>query len=245
MLNRLIAIADQTKSISSSGDIYVENGLSYTVDSQQYFQAITYFTNDKKSNDLGVVNKTFRLPLEEFYEFVKNYKKEVSEVIFEEDNSLKIKTNIPDVELIIPWRARDADILNEKKSKINQIVNLIDKLDLIFDGEMDSEDIKKWLDEKSTKLFVDLTNNKISVSKDDLKVNSEYLRIDILTKCLGKLTKSSKCCKLRVFRDKENEGIFYLKFIIANMKIETSYFAKIIGNVTQTEGGEKRGHHPS
>jgi len=232
MVNRLTEFIAQTKGISTSRVIYFHKGKSYTYDTEQLVQAVTDFTQDKKGGNY-FKDKTFKIQVDEFNDFIKEYKKSVTGIEFGEDNSIKIKTNIPNINLTFAWDKNDS-IKLEKIKKFFDIDNLkIYSENKIFDYTFTDEELKKYVDEKPVRMFADLDNNCIAFNDENLET---FLMISIFPKYLGKLLSSTKLFNLKIYST-DKESIFLIHYMIRNMNILSEYFGLCTDLVPIKEGG--------
>jgi len=229
MVNRLTEFVAQTKSISTNRLIYFDQGKSYTYDNEQLVQAFTDFTEDKKGGEY-FKDKTFKIHVDEFNDFIKEYKKQITGIEFN-DNSIEIKTNIPNKNLKFAWEKTDI-IKLEKIKKFFKNLNT-DEENKVFDYTFTKEELTEYLDKKPNRLFADFDNNCISFNDDDLE---SFLMISIFPKYLGKLLSSTKEFNLKIY-ETTNESIFLIHYTIRNMNIVSEYFGLCTDLIPIEEGG--------
>jgi hypothetical protein len=229
MINRLTEFLAQTKAISTSGVIYFDDGTSYTYDGEQLVQAVTDFKEDKKGGKF-FIGKTFKVQLDEFSEFVKTYKKSIISTDVLEDNTLEVRTSIPNVKLETKWTNNDT-------VKLKKIKSFFDSLDTseeknIFNYSFTKDEITKFTSDKFNRIFADLNNNSISFSSDNL---TDFLMISIFPKYLGKILASTKELNLKIYST-EKDYIYLIHFSVKNMNIVTDYYG-LCSDLIPMEGG--------
>lgn len=230
MVNRLTEFIAQTKGISTNRIIYFDRGKSYTYDSEQLVQAFTDFTQDKKGGEY-FRDKTFKIQVDEFNDFVKEYKKSITGIEFGEDNSIKIKTSIPNTRLTFTWDRNDS-------TKLEKIKDFFKNLDItcekkILDYTFTDDELKEYLDEKPVRIFADLENNCISFNDENLE---RPLMISIFPKYLGKLLSSTKRFNIKIYNT-DKDSIFLVHYMIRNMNILSQYFGLCTDLIPLKEGG--------
>jgi len=231
MVNRLTEFIAQTKGISTSRVIYFDKGRSYTYDTEQLVQAITDFTQDKKGGDY-FKDKTFKIQVDEFNDFIKEYKKSIIGIEFEEDNSIRIKTSIPNTSLTFTWEKTDSIKLEKIKKFFNDIYANVQK-GKIFDYTFTDEELKKYVDEKPVRMFADIENCCITFNDENIE---KSLMISIFPKYLGKLLSSTKRFTLKIYNT-DKESIFLVHYLIKNMNILSEYFGLCTDLIPIEEGG--------
>jgi len=230
MVNRLTEFIAQTKGISTNRWIYFDNGKSYTYDTEQLVQAVTDFTQDKKGGEY-FRDKTFKIQVDEFNDFIKEYKKSIIGIEFGDDYSIKIKTSIPNVNLTFTWDKTDG-------IKLKKIKDFFDNLNIqasnkIFDFTFSDDELKEYLDKKPNRIFADLDNNRILFDDEGLE---SFLMISIFPKYLGKLLSSTKRFNVKIYNT-DKESIFLVHFMIRNMNILSEYFGLCTDLIPVGEGG--------
>jgi len=228
MINRLTEFIAQTKGMSTSRWIYFDQGKSYTYDNEQLVQAFTDFTNDKKGGEF-FKEKTFKIQVDDFNDFMKDYKKSITDIDFKEDHSIEIKTNIPNTNLEFKWLKTDTT----KLEKIKKFFNSLDTSDKIFDYSFTKDEIATYIGEKASRMFADMKNNCIAFNEENLE---SYLMISIFPKYLGKLLSSTKEFNLKIYNT-ENDSIFLIHYTIKNMNIVSEYFGLCTDLIPVQEGG--------
>ena len=230
MVNRLTEFIAQTKGISTNRYIYFDQGISYTYDEEQLVQAFTDFKEDKKGGEY-FSDKTFKIQVDEFNDFLKDYKKSVTGIKFDEDNSIEITTSIPNTSLKFKWEKTDT-------AKLKRIKNFFEDLNTevknrIFDYNFTKDELTKFIGEKSNRMFADLANNCISFTDENL---TNFLMISIFPKYLGKLLASTKEFNLKIYNT-DKESIFLIHYTIRNMNITSNYFGLCSDLIPLEEGG--------
>jgi len=231
MVNRLTEFIAQTKGISTNRVIYFNEGKSYTYDTEQLVQAITDFTEDKKGGDY-FKDKTFKIQVDQFNDFVKEYKKSIIGIEFGEDNSIKIKTSIPNTSLTFTWEKTDSIKLEKIKKFFDSLYADVQK-GKIFDYTFTDEELKKYVDEKPLRIFADIDRHCISFNDNN---SDNSLMISIFPKYLGKLLSSTKRLTLKIYNT-DKESIFLVHYLIRNMNILSEYFGLCTDLIPIEEGG--------
>jgi len=230
MVNRLTEFIAQTKGISTNRWIYFDNGKSYTYDTEQLVQAVTDFTQDKKGGEY-FRDKTFKIQVDEFNDFIKEYKKSIIGIEFGEDYSIKIKTSIPNVNLTFTWEKTDSIKLKKIKEFFNNLD--IQASNKIFDYTFTDDKLKEYLDRKPNRIFADLDNIEILFDDKDLE---SFLMISIFPKYLGKLLSSTKRFNIKIYNT-DKDSIFLVHFMIRNMNILSEYFGLCTDLIPIGKGG--------
>jgi len=228
IVNRLTEFISQTKSISTNRWIYFDKGKSYTFDTEQLVQAFTDFTEDKKGGDY-FKDKTFKIHVDEFNDFIKERKKEITGIEFVE-NTINIKTNVPNVNLKFEWLKTDTP----KLEKIKDFFNKLDTSDKIFDYSFTKDELTKFINDKANRMFANITSNNITFNEDNL--DEQFLMISIFPKYLGKLLSSTKEFNLKIYNT-NNESIFLVQYTIRNMNIISEYFGLCSDLISLEKGG--------
>lgn len=101
MLGTIKSIIDLTKAISNTEWMIFYNSKVYNLgDDEQYIKGMVDISEMKKALKVGLDKMNFKINIEEFLKFEKEYKKEFTEVI-EDDQKYIFKTKIPNKELIV------------------------------------------------------------------------------------------------------------------------------------------------
>jgi len=230
MINRLTEFIAQTKGISTNRWIYFDQGLSYTYDGDQLVQAITNFKEDKKGGEF-FSDKTFKIQVDEFNDFLKEYKKSIIGTNILEDNTIEIKTSIPNVKLEFKWTNADTLKLEQIKTFFNSLV--ASDSTKIFDHSFSKEEISKFTSEKSNRIYT-FTDN--SISFDSISTKDMMLMISIFPKYLGKILSSTKELNLKIYST-EKDFIYLVHFNVKNMNIVTDYYGLCSDLIPIEEGG--------
>lgn len=230
MINRLNEFIAQTKGISTSRWIYFDKGFSYTYGGEQLVQAKTDFKEDKKGGEY-FSDKTFKVQVDDFNDFLKEYKKSIIGTNVLEDNTLEVKTSIPNVKLEFKWDKKD-DL------KLQEIKNFFGNLDLdeekkVFDYDFTKDEITKFVSEKSNRIFADFLSSTIAFDDEGLE---EYLMISIFPKYLGKILSSTKEMKMKIY-DTDKAYIYLIQYTVKNMNITTDYYGLCSDLIPIQEGG--------
>lgn len=235
MINRLKKYLDLTKKISSTGIMYVDDGKVYTYGKTQMFQAVTDITEDKNSIKFELNKKTFKLPIAEFTDFEKNYKKSVEDVTIDQSNNLIITTNIPNVKLESLWTEDDT-------KELKTIKKFFDKLNTedcsienrIAECILAQDQIEYFLAEKPIKIYINKKLNTIQFETPKEKP-LDFTMIAVLDSYLGKFLKSSKDVILSVYKTTVDKNIFILKLSVTNEKFVTTYYGKFVNYKKKVE----------
>lgn len=232
MVNRLTEFIAQTKGISTNRWIYFDRGKSYTFDKEQLLQAFTDFTEDKKGGEY-FKDKTFKIQVDDFNDYIKNYKKNINGLEFNENNDIRITTDLPYItDLTFEWTKEDTLKLNKIKTFFKELDS--DNSNKIFDYTFSKEETAKFINEKSNRMFADLTNNCILFEEDN---NLEsYLMISIFPKYLGKLLSSTKEFTLKIYNT-DKDSIYLIHYVIRNSNITSEYFGLCSDLIPLQEGG--------
>lgn len=221
MINRIKAIIDQIKSVSTDR-LYFDCGMLYSGRTNMPFQVYCDYKDDKKSKEV-LKDKTFFIDVPLFTEWIKNYKKSYTETVFD-GNTIIFKSNIPDNDLVFRWEEDENDLeLKKFKKNMNKLIHVVEKKQCEFSIEIsDSETIKKILE--ADRLYI--KDNELYFEK----VKQPYTLIKVIfKKYIGKLLGSTKLFTIEVFQYKENMKIVRLSTLNSSL---VSYYYGIIINWT-------------
>lgn len=225
MVNRFKNYIDLTKKISESGIIYCDSGFLYTFGKNQMFQAITDIRNDKKTINFGLDKKTFKINVEKFSEFEKQYKKDVvsSEI---DNNDIIIKTTLSNISYIEKWLEEDNKKLNECKEFFKSLDEKIKDgtCQLLTSSAFDEEKVEYFIKAKPVKFYIGRKSGKVLFNRP--KNDSKFFMISLLDSYLGKLLKSSKDVIINIYSSGEDEKILIFNLSVTNGKFITNYYGK-------------------
>ena len=217
MINRIKAIMDQIKSVSTDR-LYFDCGCLYSGRTEYPLQVFCDYKDDRKSREI-LKDKTFYIDVPLFTEWIKNFKKSYTETVFD-GNTIIFKSSIPDNDLVFKWREENAKELNVNKKLIKKLERIINKKSPETNIEInDSEIIKRILE--SNRLF--LKDNELYFEK----VKQPYTLIKIIfKKYIGKLLGSTKLFTIEVYQYKDTMKI--VRISTTNSSLISWYYGVLV-----------------
>jgi hypothetical protein len=191
------------------------------------FQAITDISEDRNSVKLGLTEETFVLPISKFDEFLKAYKKLVTESKID-GNDVIIKTELDNITFESKWTDADTDKLNSHINVYENLSGICCEDNLVRYYEFTEKDINAWLNEKPSRFFLTKENGNIELSFDIPERGSDTIVIGVLPSYLGKVVRTSGLEVSVYHQMKDDISLYYSKITISNGKFITEYYGRFI-----------------
>jgi len=231
--NLIHDVNQEFKSIYGNKAYYIIKGLSlYSYNYTQLCQVLGEININQRKIDVSNIleelekkNFCIVMPSKEFFDFHKDYKKNVSEIIIDE-NSISILTDIPDLifkSMILP----DSIILNQMNI-IDSIIeennhdNLLCDVELPYDTFIELKENNRC----TNNLFINIESAKVTF---DNPLNESHILFKTNLKFFPKITqKDTLESRIKLYDSKQDEKIYVVELYIKNKKYTVRQFYKII-----------------